>query len=247
MITNHLISTPLWADISLEQIRSITYPAVLCSTIYMADDIVQELFQTLLPEEQERAFRFRQTDDRLRFVVGRALLRKLLGSYTKQGLENISFQHNAYGKPELAGYHHIPQFNLAHAGSYVAIGLDSQPVGIDIEYINPAFDFNSLLATNFSRKEIQYLQESPSPYTSFYLLWTRKEAFLKHIGCGLTKSPLHVPALPGPGTLPHFSAYKGPHHYHTYSCSLTAPDHLLSICLRNPDNTPPVFYELQLS
>lgn len=247
MITNHMMINPRWADISLEQLSSISYPAVLCSTIYAANNTVQELFQILLPEEQQRASRFRQTDDRLRFVIGRALLRKLLGSLTKQWLENTSFQHNAYGKPELAGYYNLPQFNLAHAGKYVVIGLDSQPVGIDIEYINPIFDFNSLLEANFSPEEIQHIQESPSPYKNFYLFWTRKEAFLKQIGCGLTKSPMHVPSLPGPHALHHFSTYEGERHYHTYSCYLTDADHLLSICLCNSNNNSPVFHELRLT
>src|SRR5690606_1550731 len=217
MITNHMIIDPHWTDISLEQTSRISHPAVLCSNIYAASDIAQDLFQTLLPEEQQRALRFRQIDDRLRFVVGRTLLRKLLSGYTKEGLENIPFQHNAYGKPQLAEYYHVPQFNLAHAGNYVAVGLDLHPVGIDVEYLNPSFDFNPLLSSNFSPQEIQYIQEGLSPYKNFYLLWTRKEAFLKHIGCGLAKSTMEVPSLPGSYTFSHFGTYEAKYHYHIYS------------------------------
>src|SRR5690554_1483469 len=126
MITNHMIIKPRWTETSLEQVSYISHPAVFCLNVYANRHIAEKLFQELLPEEQQRALRFRQTDDRLRFVIGRALLRKLLGGYTKQGLESTPFQHNAYGKPALAGYYNVPQFNLAHAGSYVAIGLDSQ-------------------------------------------------------------------------------------------------------------------------
>lgn len=130
-----------------------THPAVLCATIQVASEVAQGLFHALLPEEQQHALRFRQSDDRLRFVMGRALLRKLLGCYTKQGLEDIPFGQNAFGKPELLGYDSVPQFNVAHAGSYVTIGLDLQPVGIDMEFINPLFDFDTVLDATFSSEE----------------------------------------------------------------------------------------------
>lgn len=247
MITNHLIAQHHWMDISSEQLSSVTHPAVICSTIRVASDVIQALFQTLLPEEQQHALRFRQTDDHFRFVMGRALLRKLLGRYTKMGLENVPFGQNAYGKPELAGFANVPQFNVAHTGSFVVIGLDWHPVGIDMEHINPLFDFNSVLDATFSPEEIKYIENSSSPSERFYLLWTRKEAFLKHMGCGLSESPVHVPTLPGVHPLHHFSAHLERGHYHTYSCLLTEPDHILSICLGNGHDTPPTFYELRLT
>ena len=249
MITNHLIITPQWAVIPLEEADRIPHPVVLCTTIHISSDIVQGLFQALLPDEQQRALRFRQTEDRLRFIIGRALLRRLLSSYTHKELENTPFQHNAYGKPGLAPHFNAPQFNLAHAGDYVVIGLDAHPIGIDIEYLNPHFDFNTVLPANFSAEEIRYIQDASSPYCNFYLLWTRKEAFLKHIGYGLAQSPIHVPALQGTHPLLHRfgTNERAKYHYHSHSCYLTNSNHLLSVCLNNSDGRTPAFYEIQLA
>lgn len=148
----------------------------------------------LQEEEQERANKFRREGDRNRFILGRIVLRKLLGELLQCPPQKIPIVLSKHKKPVLAGaseglYH----FSVSHSENYILIGISRNEVGVDIEHIDPAFDYKNVMQYSFNEEEIAFVRE----HLHFYLLWTRKEALLKATGKGLTSKLSRITALDG--------------------------------------------------
>jgi 4'-phosphopantetheinyl transferase len=154
------------------------------------------LAATLSKSEQDRATRFHFDRHRNRFIVGRGMLRVLLGRYLKCEPKALDFAYGAAGKPRLANHPEETalQFNLAHSDDLALIALTRiGQVGIDVERIRPLQDAEELVARFFSTREHQAfkrLDERKKP-AAFFNLWTRKEAWLKATGEGIASS-LHL-------------------------------------------------------
>lgn len=150
---------------------------------------LDNLFTILNPEERTRAQRFHFEKDRNRFIVARGLLRKILAQYLPIDPAQINFSFNNYGKPELIDA--VLQFNLSHAKDAVLYAITKQfPVGIDIEVISDKHDIDAIAERYFSKNEYAVLKNlsGKEKILAFYNAWTRKEAFLKAIGQGLSYS-----------------------------------------------------------
>ncbi|MBO0930095.1 4'-phosphopantetheinyl transferase family protein [Fibrella aquatilis] len=155
----------------------------------------------LTPTEWQRADRFYQPADRQRFVLGRALFRQVAGKLTGQPPEQVTLELGYRGKPvwvNNGGWH----MNLAHADKWVLLALAQTPVGVDLETIQPAIDYKSLMASTFSNLEQQYVVEQADPRQAFYEGWTRKEALVKATGQGITDALPQLPVLTGTHTVP---------------------------------------------
>ena len=146
------------------------------------------LNQLLLPDEQQRAARYARLADRLRFQVGRASLRHLLGQQLGLPPAAVPLRLSPLGKPELAGSAgpNNVHFNVAHSGEWVLLALAAHPVGIDVEEQNPTLDFADVAAHRFGPAERQRLAQSAQPVATFYQLWTQLEARAKAAGLGLS-------------------------------------------------------------
>jgi 4'-phosphopantetheinyl transferase len=150
-------------------------------------DVRRRLAALLSGDEHDRARRFHFDRDRFRYVVGRGLLRSLLGRYTGADPAGLRFRYGAEQKPVLdaAG----PHFNLAHAGATALFAFSpSFEVGIDVELVQPEFPGEQVAERFFSRREVVTLRGLPvhQRAEAFLTCWTRKEAFLKARGDGLT-------------------------------------------------------------
>ena len=154
---------------------------------------VESLRQLLSPDERARADRFHFEKDRRHFVVARGVLRSLLGRYLGIEPDTLRFAYADHGKPHLAA--EIPQqpaqlkFNLAHSGGlavYAFTGLGE--VGVDLEQINPHFTGDDIARRFFSATEVACLDQLPAETRglAFFNCWTRKEAFIKAKGMGLS-------------------------------------------------------------
>ena len=148
--------------------------------------------QTLLnDEEQQRAARFHFPADQRRYIVGRGTLRVLLGHYLQIPPAQLAFTYNAYGKPQLVGAaESVPlHFNLSHSGEHALYAITQQRiVGIDIELMRTNLDYRDLARHVFSPYE-QAILAALSPMdqlAAFYRGWTRKEAYIKARGMGLS-------------------------------------------------------------
>jgi 4'-phosphopantetheinyl transferase len=154
-------------------------------------DRVRGLEQMLSHDEIARAERFHFERDRRRFVVGRGLLRAILGRYMGIESERLRFRYGEYGKPYLAEEYggKALQFNVAHSQDMAlyAIARDRE-VGVDIEYIRPFPNLMQIAEQFFSARENIALQAVPEHLKdeAFFTCWTRKEAYIKARGDGLS-------------------------------------------------------------
>jgi len=149
------------------------------------------LAQTLSPEEHQRVERFSLNEPRREFVFGRVMLRQLLEACLNVEPATLMFGYEQQGKPFLQ-YPALGEglnFNLSHSRSLVAIALArGRKVGVDIEHIHKLHDWRQLAMSIFSLRELCELNSLPEPQQrdAFFNGWTRKEAFLKATGEGLT-------------------------------------------------------------
>lgn len=152
---------------------------------------VASFWKELSDDERERAKRFRFEKDRRQFVVSRGILRQLLGSYLRVPSESLRFQYSAYGKPSLAEEFSQSQlkFNISHSGEIVLLAFAiRRELGIDIEKIQSELATEEVALGHFSAREILMYLALPERLRTeaFYNCWTRKEAFIKAIGEGVS-------------------------------------------------------------
>jgi 4'-phosphopantetheinyl transferase len=174
------------------------------ASLRQPSSVVAGLGVVLSREEIERVERFHFERDRRSFTVGRGILRYLLSGYTSAEPQQLHFEYTSTGKPFLSGRNGQSDlnFNLSHSGEFVlyAFSLGRQ-IGIDIEYIRPLEGLEQVAESNFSAGEYKELRTMSGEVRlqAFFNCWTRKEAFIKALGDGLS-FPLQefdVSLLPG--------------------------------------------------
>lgn len=164
---------------------------VWSASLDMVPEKQSQLEQILSEEERTRAARFHFQSDRNHYIVGRGLLRRILGRYLATDPIQLRFSGNAFGKPELPatqGFSDI-QFNLSHSRGLVLYGITRyRKIGIDLEFIRPDFATTDIARRFFSPREVSMLRQVPPGLQSeaFFNCWTRKEAFIKARGEGLS-------------------------------------------------------------
>jgi 4'-phosphopantetheinyl transferase len=147
---------------------------------------LDELADTLAPDERERAGRFVQPLHRDRFIAAHGFLRRVLGRSLQTDPHAMRFIAGAQGKPAIAGG---PEFNLAHSGDMALIALArGSAVGVDVEQMRAMLDGESIAGRFFSAGEQAALAALPAAerQAAFFNIWTRKEAWIKAIGVGLS-------------------------------------------------------------
>ncbi len=139
--------------------------------------------------EQERAARFRRPEDRVRFLVGRAALRQVLGTWLDCDPAALRFRYGPHGKPVLDGSEQTtPHFNLAHSGNLILLAFHpSRPVGVDVERLRPGLDWRPIARRVLPADAVSRLESLPPEQgdAAFLEAWCRLEARLKASGEGL--------------------------------------------------------------
>lgn len=166
-----------------------------------------ELASTLSAEERTRAANFRFERHRNRFITRRGVLRTLLGLYLNMKPELVEFCYSRYGKPYLAERFHKEaiQFNLAHSHERAIYAFArNRKVGVDLEYIHDMQGFEKVAAGLFSKRENAILRilSRDEKLRAFFDCWTRKEAYGKAIGIGLTQALDQFEGLQSSGGVP---------------------------------------------
>ena len=154
---------------------------------------IQSFRNTLAADEQARAERFYFEKDREHFIVARGVLRAILGRYSNRDPEHVSFSYSSHGKPALAGDSDgvAIRFNLSHSDGIALYAVTrGREVGIDIERIRFDLALVEIAERFFSAQEAATLQTLPTEmqHQTFFRYWTRKEAYIKARGEGLSLS-----------------------------------------------------------
>lgn len=150
-----------------------------------SDESVNEFAQTLSADERQRADRFRFTTHRRRFVVGRGVLRALLGQYLGRAPADLEFAYGVNGKPSLAGLANARRifFNASQSEDSALVAVTwTGEIGIDVEHVRAVSDW-----TEIAQRILTPDREAVPPATvhEFVHEWTRHEARVKATGEGL--------------------------------------------------------------
>ncbi|MEM9222861.1 MAG: 4'-phosphopantetheinyl transferase superfamily protein [Pseudomonadota bacterium] len=142
----------------------------------------------LSADEVARGERFVFARDRNRYRVGRARLRGILADLAGADPASLQFSYNAFGKPALVAPGPTGlQFNLSHTAGAALLAVSATiELGIDLEAIREFSE--EMPASVFSHREQDQLRALPHQRRNhaFFNCWTRKEAFVKACGPGLS-------------------------------------------------------------
>jgi 4'-phosphopantetheinyl transferase len=137
--------------------------------------------------ELERAGRFRFEVDRRRFIRRRAFLRNVLATYLGVPDSTIAYRTSRHGRPEVAT--HAVTFSTSHADGLAVVAIATEGrVGVDVERLRPIPDALGLARGVLAAREAEHLRSVPLLTRSeeFLRTWTRKEAYAKALGLGLS-------------------------------------------------------------
>lgn len=145
----------------------------------------------LAVDELAKADRFYFQSDREHFIVAHGVLRSLLGFYLNSAPRRLSFRYSSHGKPALLlePRPDAIRFNMSHShGVAIYAFARNREVGIDLEFIRRGVHEDQIAERFFSPREIATLRMVPAALQrfAFFLCWTRKEAYIKARGEGLS-------------------------------------------------------------
>jgi 4'-phosphopantetheinyl transferase len=189
----------------MSQIMNITHSVQIESSLPLPEDEVQiwrvELdaiaadesrwLKVLSPDELARASRFHFSRDRQRFVAARAWLRTILAGYLRTDPNSLSFSYSKKEKPFLEPAHADSgvTFNVSHSGGIALLAFTRRrDIGVDVEQIRAESDWEGIARRFFSAHEQSQLATLPTEekVDAFFRCWTRKEAYIKATGDGLS-------------------------------------------------------------
>jgi 4'-phosphopantetheinyl transferase len=162
-----------------------------------------KLREVLSPEEKRRADRFHFEADRRRCVIGRGFLKLLLGKIMDLPATKVQIENDEFGKPRVVSTRGRGlQFNVSHSGGLILLAITrGRKIGVDVERVRTDLDVDGIAARFFSTREYNIWASlaGQAKYDAFFACWTRKEAYLKARGIGLSEPPdqFNVSFLPG--------------------------------------------------
>lgn len=163
--------------------------AVLCVDLKASDATMGDLaWPVLSDDEVDRAGRFRFPHLTAKYVLARAVLRCLLGALVEQRPESLQFEIGPHGKPSLNIAGTRLAFNVSHSGDLAAyaVALECE-IGIDVEQVRPVPELLTIAGHYFTEEERAEISASgPASEAAFFRCWTRKEAYIKAVGGGLS-------------------------------------------------------------
>jgi 4'-phosphopantetheinyl transferase len=153
----------------------------------------------LSEQEQRRAAGFVRDYERLTYLSAHISLRRVLSAYTGIAPGELPLAREPcscgrgggqHGRPVLAGSRPLVQFSLSHSHGVVLIAVARERVGVDVQRVPSARTTERCIPELHPREqaELNALPDEDRPL-AFGELWSRKEAYLKGLGSGLTRSP----------------------------------------------------------
>lgn len=161
------------------------------TSLDVTDRVYDVLIRGLSLDEWMRANQFVFQQDRRNFIVTRGILRDILSNYIHCQPADVCFRYETNGKPLLS----LPaassrlDFNLSHSSGLLVVAITpGKRVGVDVERIRPLPDLNLIASHSLSEYEQDMLAliTGEGKRFGFFRCWTRKEAYLKALGNGLS-------------------------------------------------------------
>lgn len=154
---------------------------------------VTRLLPLVSDQRREQALRFSHLFGQYCCLKSYELLCELLREWGSD-IQQPVFEYNEYGAPSIQGG---PYFSISHCKEGIAVAVDSQPIGIDIESVRPFKE--ALMHKTMNPAEQAAILSSDDPDWAFTRLWTKKEAVLKMQATGII-SDLHEVLSAAPNT-----------------------------------------------
>ena len=151
----------------------------------------KQLYNILSDDEKQRADKLKIELKKKQFIVSRSVLRKVISKSIGQPHDDIAVYYGEHNKPFIKDKYNNKaiEFNVSHSEECVLIALTlGNKIGIDVEKVSPDIDHIALSKRFFSKNENDQLERisSDKKLDTFYRIWTRKEAFIKATGEGMT-------------------------------------------------------------
>ena len=184
--------TVIWTTPELDSLKIASDEIhIWCASLNLRVPYVHILEKRLSFDEQQRANKFIFEKDKNRFIVGRYVLRMLIGSYLSMPAEHVQFVYGDQGKPAIDPLMNQKKlcFNLSHSkGMAVYIFALNRSLGIDLECTDKQYKCQPIIERWFTQRELTIYNELPEDQKQdyFYRAWTLKEAYLKGLGGGLS-------------------------------------------------------------
>lgn len=161
------------------------------SSLQIDDARYAGLREIVNEDERTRAARFHRDVDRRRYVGARARLRVLLAAYCDCRAADVRIDADGNGKPMMhpARSGGLVSFNVSHSGSVAVYAVaQAGDIGVDVECVERATDWQDVARRFFAAEEVDVLERLPpaAGVEAFLAAWTRKEAYAKACGLGLT-------------------------------------------------------------
>lgn len=161
------------------------------ASLSQSHDVLRRLHSTLAPDEREKAARYHFPRHRDHYIAARGMLRRLVGRYLARPPESLQFSYGAHGKPSLDGAQAAEDlhFNLSHSHELALYAFArGRELGVDVEHMRADFAGEEIAARFFSAREVDMLRALPAEARTpaFFNCWTRKEAYIKARGEGLS-------------------------------------------------------------
>jgi 4'-phosphopantetheinyl transferase len=163
------------------------------ASIAPSDDRVAHAAPLLSSEDMARSRGYADERQRGRFILRRAMLRRLLSLCTATPPGRLEISEGPHGKPVLLGSR--LEFSVSHAADLAMFAFSlSGRVGVDVERTRTSFDMGRIERRFFSPREREILARLSGADRSlaWFRCWTRKEAYVKALGEGISARFRHV-------------------------------------------------------
>ncbi len=138
-------------------------------------------------DERKRASLFKFEKHRKQFLIARYLLRTRVSQILEKPISRVRLEYSKYGKPKLSSGEFF--FNISHSNEHVILAIsDEGEIGVDVEFVQEKKDLRKIASRFFSPGEMEVLETLTEEafVDAFYVTWTKKEAFIKAHGDGLS-------------------------------------------------------------
>ncbi|TCD02002.1 4'-phosphopantetheinyl transferase superfamily protein [Pedobacter frigidisoli] len=187
-----LMESPMWVDWKkISSIGGLNSKECHLFKVHVANyyQKIDNQYQYILSEEELiQSQKFLKHNDKKRFIATRHSIRHIVSAFTATVPASIEFNKTANKKPTVQGL----AFNISHSHNCILIGISKLPIGLDVEFMNGAFDYAPLIPVCFDESEAETISGSKNKMEMFYRFWTRKEAILKATGEGLIDDLLSI-------------------------------------------------------